>query len=293
MYRVDRKVKTGEKYAKGGGVILYIKETLVSAPISTLTEQSMWCEVELPGDKLIVGVCYRSTSSADGNNQELLNLLASAVEYTGTSKLLLMGDFNYPDIDYEKYTVNAGQESAPYRFFTMTQDLFLLQHVVENTRMRLGNTPSLLDLIFTNEENLIDQMRYEAPIGKSDHMSLTFIYTTCIQEDRTDMIKLNYWKGNYGEINAELAKIDWSNLLNEKDLESGWMLVKNLLLKLTEKYIPIRHGKRKRKKNVWMTNATLKQIQTRDKAWKKYRRYQGDTNYNEYKKIRNKVVSMI
>jgi hypothetical protein len=59
----------------------------------------VWCDVDLPNEKLIVGVCYRSTASTEGNNQELLNLLSKAVEYTGQSKLLLMGDFNYPDID--------------------------------------------------------------------------------------------------------------------------------------------------------------------------------------------------
>ena len=98
--------------------------------------------------------------------------------------------------------------------------MFLLQHVTENTRTRLGNSPSLLDLIVTNEDNLIDQMSYGAPVGKSNHVSLTFNYTTKIEH--SDMIKLNYWNGKYGEINAELGKINWSNLLQDKDLDSGW-----------------------------------------------------------------------
>ena len=71
-----------------------------------------------------------------------------------------------------------------------------------------GNSPSLLDLIFTNEDNLIDQMSYGAPIGKSDHVSVTFNYTTRIEEEQSDVIKLNYWKGNYGKINEELGKIN-------------------------------------------------------------------------------------
>ena len=31
----------------------------------------------------------------------------------------------------------------------------------------------------------------------------------------------------------------------------------------------------------------------RNKAWKKYQRYPSTNNYNEYKKIRNKVVDMV
>ena len=154
-------------------------------------EQSVWCEEKLPGDKLVVGVCYTSTSSTDTDNQELLNLLPSAVDYTRPSKLLLMGDFNYPEIEYDNYTVNAVKASDPYRFFTRTQDLFLLQLAMENTRMRLGNSPSLLDLIFKNEDNLIDQMSYGAPVGKGDHVSLTSNYTTKIEEEQSNAIKLN------------------------------------------------------------------------------------------------------
>jgi hypothetical protein len=37
IYRVDRKVKSGNKKFKGGGVILYVKDSLVSAPIAILT----------------------------------------------------------------------------------------------------------------------------------------------------------------------------------------------------------------------------------------------------------------
>ena len=172
--------------------MLFIKDTLVSTPIPTPSEHvfepSVWCEVELPGDKLDVGVCYRSTSSTDTNNQELLNLLSSAVDYTGSSKLLLMGNLNYPESEYDNYTVNAGEASDPYRFFTKTQDLFLRQHITENTRMRQGNSPSFLDLMFVNEDNLLDQVSYGAPDGKSDHVSLNFNYTTRIEEEQSDVI---------------------------------------------------------------------------------------------------------
>ena len=57
-----------------------------------------------------------------------------------------------------------------------------------------------------------------------------------------------------------------------------------------KKNIP-RWQEKKKKNNEWITKATLKQV--RDKAWKKYRRYQSGTNFSEYQKILNQVVSMI
>ena len=80
----------------------------------------------------------------------------SLFEKVGTfqfSHLLIMGDFNFPVIDYINMTVNAPDDSASSKFFDATQDMFLFQHVNFNTRHRLGNQPSTLDYIFTMKKN--------------------------------------------------------------------------------------------------------------------------------------------
>ena len=58
--------------------------------------------------------------------------------------------------------------SLPAIFFDITQDLFLKQHVDFNTRFREGNESSMLDLIFTNEDYMIENLISIAPLGKSD-----------------------------------------------------------------------------------------------------------------------------
>ena len=52
--------------------------------------------------------------------------------------------------------------------------MFLHQHSQENTRFRVDQEPSQLDLLFTNDKLLISDIRYEHPIGKSDHIVLVF-----------------------------------------------------------------------------------------------------------------------
>jgi len=47
------------------------------------------------------------------------------------AQLLLIGDFNYPEINFEDNDVNAGEGSAPDKCFTCVHDLFLYQHVTE------------------------------------------------------------------------------------------------------------------------------------------------------------------
>jgi len=86
--------------------------------------------------------------------------------------VLIIGDFNYPDINYSQQFVTANDDTAPARFFNTTQELFLFQNVTLPTRVRQGQQPSVLDYIFTDEDNLVDELQYNTPLGKSDHVVL-------------------------------------------------------------------------------------------------------------------------
>ena len=57
----------------------------------------------------------------------------------------MMGDFNLPEIDYDKFEVRGEESSYQQRFFDTTQDLFLVQNVFDETRFRQGQLPSKLD----------------------------------------------------------------------------------------------------------------------------------------------------
>jgi len=54
--------------------------------------------------------------------------------------ILIMGDFNFPEISYKDNSVAAGPAAAASRFYNMTQDKFIMQCVFEPTRVREGNT---------------------------------------------------------------------------------------------------------------------------------------------------------
>ena len=74
--------------------------------------------------------------------------------------------------------IKGSDSSLPAKFVDITQDLFLKQHVDFNTRFREGDNPSMLDLIFTNKDYMIENLRSIAPLGKSDHVGLLFTFIT-------------------------------------------------------------------------------------------------------------------
>jgi len=67
-------------------------------------------------------------------------------------------------------------------FFERTQDLFLFQNIFSETRYRHGDVPSRLDYMFTDEEGLINDVDYLSPLGKSDHVILSWLVIVEPQE---------------------------------------------------------------------------------------------------------------
>ena len=131
------------------GTALYIKDDLrasTSAMAEFVFEESTWCEVNLRGgDKLLLGSVYRSPNSSSTNNCNLLQMFEE-IEKIAPSHLLIMGDFNYKEINWEDRTCHSGLLSDPYKLLDKVTTLRWTQHITTSTRHRQGQQSSLLDL---------------------------------------------------------------------------------------------------------------------------------------------------
>jgi hypothetical protein len=160
-----------------GGVIMYVRDGIESTICESLTsstfEDSIWCLVNIGhNDQMLLGTVYRSSNSTVVNDLKLLELLEKSVTLVNVTCFTIMGDFNLPEIDYEHFAVKGDENSYQSKFFETTQDLFFVQNVFGPTRIRQGQIPSKLDYIFTQTENDVDQLRYLAPLGLSNHVGL-------------------------------------------------------------------------------------------------------------------------
>ena len=169
-FNIYRKGRIGRRQ---GGCLIYVNKDLKSYACRELEnlpgEDSVWCWVKLSNEtKILVGCIYRSTSSDNANNELLMNQMKRASEVAGKSRILIMGDFNVKEINWQENEVEGGPESFPFLFYECTKDCFLYQHVTELTRFR-SQQESLLDLIFTNEEDDVKNIEIVNPLGKSDH----------------------------------------------------------------------------------------------------------------------------
>ena len=299
-YVLFRRDRESDRLTKGGGVALYVKETLKAHLSSNMNNSifndSIWCDVYVNDSVVVTGVCYRSTSSTADNDEELRSLLEKADHESGSrgSQLMVMGDFNYPEISYSKYWVDASNDSSAWKFFDCTQDLYLYQHVDEFTRHRPNQSPSILDYIFTRDEEVVQNLAYQSPLGKSDHCCILFEYVTQMSVSAfTDELKFNFWRGDYDSINKELGRVDWNGYFEGKSVEEMWTCFKTTLMQLCATHVPCRGAAKPRTKNDWISKATLKLIKKREANWKRYRNVPTSNNYEAYRLVRNRVTAAV
>ncbi|MES9881631.1 MAG: hypothetical protein ABW185_12200 [Sedimenticola sp.] len=75
------------------------------------------------------------------------------------SHRVIVGDFNFKDIDWITETTQNSENHPTTRFLEVVRDNYMFQHVNKPTRYKDGERDSVLDQIFTNEENMIESTK--------------------------------------------------------------------------------------------------------------------------------------
>ena len=134
-----------------------------------------------------------------------------------------MGDFNLREVNWGSMTTIVGENHIASLFVECVCDSYFFQHVIQPTRVHSGNEPAVLDLIFTNEEDMISDMSYLPSLGKSmksDHLLISFSFNcyTATEFETGNQVKYNYHSDNYQSIKADMATVDRDEELRGLDL---------------------------------------------------------------------------
>jgi len=262
MYRSDRQCGL-----RGGGVLLYVKSSLQSVEYCTSAEfpEQVWCRIIGDGrNDLLVGICYRTpTESIYGkiNHDELRKLIT---EVKG-QHLLLMGDFNYSGIDWETLQSTSTASEDCRLFLDCVEDCFLTQHVAVPTR--LG---AVLDLVFTEEPDMVNGVENMGRFGSSDHNLLSWEVTSFTRDVEEQREMLDFAKGDFDGMRTELRTVNWDELL-QGDADEDWKEFRDLVLRIEKRYVPKRKINNKRqKKAAWLSYRAVKLIRRKHKIFAKY-----------------------
>ena len=115
-----------------------------------------------------------------------------------------MGDFNFNLIVWESLSSNVPTEQ---KCVDCILDNYLTQHCLEFTRYRDGQQPFLLDLILTQDDTIIGDVDFFAPLGISDRVTLTFGVNLLVEHIPTNTKKFHLNAGDYDGMRQDLSQL--------------------------------------------------------------------------------------
>ena len=162
VYRKDRFA------VKGGGVAILVRNDLDSVVIEADVFNGLEivsCRIKCYDSDVIFACFYKPNIS----DVHLLEPLRTAIKYLLSFDLpvVLSGDFNLPGICWDTSTAPTIGSQDKFLDIFVTEGLY--QNVLEPTRG--SNT---LDLIFTNEPHLTNNVTIRPALGFSDHYMVSF-----------------------------------------------------------------------------------------------------------------------
>ena len=265
---------------RGGGVAIYVRDTLRCAVNTSLridgTSESIWVDILKGREKLTVGVQYRPPNLGREDTNSLLQEIGEA---SRNRNVCILGGYNFRRIDWEG--IVGDQESEA--FLGVLQDNFLKQVVREPTRGE-----NILDLVLTNNENMISGVDVGSQLGCSDHREIRFNLEWEANHSNNLVIVPDFRRANYEGLRRHLEEVNWEYLeVGDEGQEISVERTYNNLIKAIsegqELYIPYRPLRKENRDPKWMTQGLKHEIGLKRRLYKRIKNGENQlrTRYNE------------
>ena len=287
-----------EENPSGRGVCIFYREdfdVFRLDNIESIYNPSIFCKVVITKDVYFnVGLIYRSPNCTYEECQLLNKQITAASKqlHKPDDNLIILGDFNYPEIKWETLTSPANVTHKATEFLNTVESNQLTQLIDNPTHYRTTQNPTLIDLVLVKDSEIVNEVSYDAPFGKSHHQILALslnIKTTSIQQTSE---RLMWNKGNFDDMRVSVNNVNWDELLNEETDINCWINeITNVILDAQEQYVPKRkiNTNTKSKRTFQAPITLLDKIRLKRKLFKIYKKYPTIQNYNAYARARNQV----
>ncbi|XP_068531176.1 uncharacterized protein [Anas acuta] len=274
-YVLFRKGRLGKR---GGWAALYVREQLECTQLqlgeSEGQVESLWVRIKGwagMGDT-VAGVYYRSPDQEEEVDEAFYEQLLVA---SRSQALVLMGNFSYPDICWVSDSARHKQSKG---FLQSVEDNFLMQVVEEPTRQRV-----LLDLVLSNRDGLVSDVKVGGSLGCSDHEMVEFqIELGKGSKAKSRIATLDFRRANFDLFWDLLGSISWDRLLEGKGACESSATFKQHFFHAQGQCIPRnRKSGKGGRKPAWMSKEFINKNKRKRKVcemWKK-----GLSSWEEYR----------
>ena len=278
VVRKDRKDTMG---GRGGGIVVYTRGIHAwNEEVTTSFTQCAHAKLKNEEHEMNLYIVYRSPNSTRENDIKLCEWIRSMPD---NQERVIMGDLNYPGIDWE----NGASDARGRAFYETCMDAFLVQHVSDETH----HSGNILDLVLTDDEEMVREIRMVGKIGSSDHEAMTVDVAFGSKYEVRERWRRNYDRGDYEKMRRELS-LDWRAELDGLGVEEKWKKIEEKIKEATEKCVPWKKVSSNRQPK-WLTGDLKRMIREKRKAWTKWKKSRTDADKAKYKELEARVKKMV
>ncbi|GMT28895.1 hypothetical protein PFISCL1PPCAC_20192, partial [Pristionchus fissidentatus] len=179
---------------------------------------------DLPYHKIRLVNVYRSPSSPPNAFIDFLSFITPLI--SDTFPCILIGDYNYPDIDWKTLS-----SPTPSDLLDFISDHHFSQFVSFPTRLQ-----NYLDLVFSNKD-IIHNISPSPPI--SDHLSVVFDLRIPSPPSRKHTPSRMYRLANWQSINDSIFHHNWTIALSHLDVNQSYDYFLKCINSLLEMFVPL------------------------------------------------------
>ena len=161
----------------------------------------------------------------------MINKINASIDSIDNQNILLLGDYNFRNIDWVKGTCSRTIEQE---FIDTINDNQLQQIIDIPTRGE-----NILDLAFIEDVSAVQDYYTLPPLGNSDHQ-IVAVELKCLipRVTRAPRKIYLYSKGNYSDMDDYLGSTDWDHEFRHKDINENWEVFKEKYNECLDKFIP-------------------------------------------------------
>ena len=264
----------------GGGVLLYSDGKYPVTKCEKYDDSHcLALFVKFSTLKLGVFVIYRPPDAPGEKFRCALNFVKKCIEeeLDRSFQVCLVGDLNFPNIDWRTERVLSGQsvqsQCSALDFLEFLDSKFLNQYVDQPTR-----GVNILDLFCTDNPELVQSIKVSPLEQLSDHslvsvlISIPVTELDGIQNNRTKdddgFASLNFSKADYPGICDAIRAVNWTQLECQHNVEDYPAVFTKTLLNICRQYVPTRrvqssHGRMGRPREVNALRRRRKRLKQR------------------------------
>ena len=226
---------------KRGGVCIYYKKSLAFnlLTLGNLTE-CLVCEITFNNKKCFVISIYRSPSQ---NVEEFaifiheLEHIINTISIPGNpNPIIIIGDFN---AKLSTWNPSDPDSQEGIELASMTSLYGLTQMITDPTHI-LPNSSSCIDLLFTNQPNLISKKGIYSSLHPNCHHQIIYAeinFKICFPPPYERHI-WHYNRANILAIRQSLESINWQREFDHKGVNKQVEILNNYLINVCQNYIP-------------------------------------------------------